>query len=421
MTNNNAARFLAEHTNLTRFFFLGLGAGGAVALSYWPAAAEEALPPLLEKAVAELETYLTRQDDFRDVSRGKPIPHTLDEEARSKVGMTPDSWQMEVTGDPENQPDLRTPLTKADGNALDFAALMELGKDKAVRIPKVMTCNNLGCPLGMGIWEGVPVRDVIWKVQPRRNVRRLFYYGYHNDDPAQKFQSSLPIGRVLEDPLGLPPIILCYKLNGQLLTPARGGPVRIVVPEAYGFKSVKWITNIVLTNLHHANDTYANGNNDIDSPLKTFAATISIPTEAKAGQPLPVTGYAQVGVSGLTRVQYWVTPRDAELPAGDRYFTKAPWQDAAILPPPANWGGDLPDNTIPPATIGFDDESGRPKQWPMRLAKVHWAALVAGLEPGEYTFRCRTVDQNGIAQPLPRPFDKSGRNSIEKIGITVSG
>ena len=37
-------------------------------------------------------------------------------------------------------------------------------------------------------------------------------------------------------------------------------------------------------------------------------------------------------------------------PAGDRYFTKAPWRDADILPPPENWGGDLPDNQIPADT-----------------------------------------------------------------------
>lgn len=39
----------------------------------------------------------------------------------------------------------------------------------------------------------------------------------------------------------------------------------MVVPEAYGFKSIKWLTHIVLTNLYHANDTYAEGNNDIES------------------------------------------------------------------------------------------------------------------------------------------------------------
>src|SRR6202165_5290895 len=104
------------------------------------------------------------------------------------------------------------------------------------------------------------------------------------------FQSSLPIGRVLEDPPGELPVLLCYKLNGEFLSGKRGGPVRMVVPEAYGFKSIKWLTRITLTNLYHANDTYAEGNNDVDSSLKTFAATISVPKEVKPGEPIPVTG-----------------------------------------------------------------------------------------------------------------------------------
>src|SRR5262249_59746159 len=120
--------------------------------------------------------------------------------------------------------------------------------------------------------------------------------------PKQMFRSSLPIGRVLEDPYDLPPVILCYKLNGQWLDGKRGGPVRVVVPEGYGFKSVKWLTHVVLTNLYHANDTYANGNNDIDSALKTFAATISVPGQVKRGEAIPITAYAHVAVAGLSKV-----------------------------------------------------------------------------------------------------------------------
>ena len=79
----------------------------------------------------------------------------------------------------------------------------------------------------MGLWEGVPLREVVWLTQPRDNLRRVFYYGYHNDDPQQMFRSSLPIGRVLEDPFDFPPVILCYKLNGEWLDSKRGGPVDV--------------------------------------------------------------------------------------------------------------------------------------------------------------------------------------------------
>jgi hypothetical protein len=170
--------------------------------------------------------------------------------------------------------------------------------------------------------------------------------------------------------------------------------------------------------LPHANDTYASGNNDLDSPLKSFAATLSFPAETAAGRPIPITGYAQVGISGLSKVQVWISRSDVDWPSDDKYYLTAPWTDAEILAPPQRWGGNLPDDKIPSGTIGFD-VNGTPKTWPMRLAKAHWAALLPGLPAGEYTLRSRTVDEKGIAQPLPRPFRKSGHAAIESVSIKV--
>ena len=130
------------------------------------------------------------------------------------------------------------------------ARFQEVPQEHAVRFPKVMSCNNMKNPLGMGLWEGVPLRNVIWLAKPTHNVRRGFYYGHHNEDPKQMFRSSLPIGRALEDPPDNNPIILCYKLNGEWLSGKRGGPVRMLVPDAYGFKSVKWLKTVALTNDH---------------------------------------------------------------------------------------------------------------------------------------------------------------------------
>lgn len=414
-------RFLDEHRRLTRRFFVKAGATAAAAILAPPLWAEaKGRDARLQAAIDTLESYLTPPDEFRDVSRGNPKPHSLPEEKRAEVGLTRDTWRLEVASDPENPVRLHSPLTREDGTALDFAGLLELGKKHAVRFPKVMTCLNIGCPLGMGVWEGVPLREVLWLTGPREDVRRVFYYGYHNDDEKQMFRSSLPVGRILEDPYDLPPVILCYKLNGQWLTPQRGGPVRVVVPEAYGFKSIKWVTNILLTHLYYANDTYGLKDNDVDSPLKSFAATLSVPARVAPGEPIPVTGYAQVGISGLSKVQVWIQNNDDSLPDGDRYYQQAPWRDAEILAPPSSWGGGLPDDRIPPGTQGFDDATGRPKTWPMRLAKVHWAALLPGLPPGEYTLRSRTVDDKGVGQPLPRPFRKSGHAAIEEVAITVA-
>jgi DMSO/TMAO reductase YedYZ molybdopterin-dependent catalytic subunit len=418
---NDSEDCFDEHAGMTRRSCLRLGAAGGAAAGFWPVAAPAAAPPApeLARALGQLEPYFTPQARFRDVSRGKPVPHSLPAAKKRAAGLTRETWKLEVVSDPDHPASLGRQLRQKDGTALDFAGLLKLAERHAVRFPKVMTCLNIGCPLGMGVWEGVPLREVIWLTQPRENLRRVFYYGYHNDDPKQMFRSSLPVGRVLEDPFGLPPVILCYKLNGQWLDSKRGGPVRVVVPEAYGFKSIKWLSHVVLTNLAHANDTYAQGNNDVDSPLKTFAATLPLPDGIKPGQPIPVLGYAQVGISGLSKVQVWVSPRGKAWPADDPYFTKAPWADAQLLPPPRRWGGDLPGDAVPKGTLGFDAKTGRPLTWPMRLCKVHWAALLPGLPAGEYVLRCRASDAKGHAQPMPRPFRKSGHCAIESINLMV--
>lgn len=412
------------HFKLARRYFLQLGLIGLSATRSRVLASaiddQESKPSKrtkLDKAGAQREPYFTLPEDFRDVSRGKPLPHSLPDDKKREVGLTRETWKLEVIADPDNPAKIVKPFSKAEGTALDFESLLTLAKTHAVRFPKVMTCLNLGCPLGMGLWEGVPLREVIWLTQPQENLRRVFYYGYHNDDPKQVFRSSLPIGRVLEDPFDLPPVILCYKLNGKWLDSERGGPVRIVVPEAYGFKSVKWLSHVFLTNLAYANDTYAEQNNDVDSALKTFAATLSIPKQVKPGEPILVSGYAQVGVSGLSKVQVSLELSDKLSPSDAPYFTSSPWQDTELLPAPKQWAG-LSQGVIPVGTHGFGT-NGIPKNWPLRLANAHWAAALPGVAAGEYTFRCRSIDGNGKAQPLPRPFRKSGHAAIESIAVSV--
>jgi len=213
---------LCQHVKLARRYFMQLGAAGMAGLATSPLwAAESPSETALEEAVSRL-TYLTPVSEFRMFGRGSPPPHTLPPEKLREVGLTKDTWQLEVIPDPDSDARVEHPLSKQAGTALNWNGLMKLAETRAVRFLQVMTCTNGKRPCGMGLWEGVPLRDVIWMAKPVANVRRVFYYGYHNDDPKQRFQSSLPIGRVLEDPPGEHPVILCYKLNGRWLTPKAG-------------------------------------------------------------------------------------------------------------------------------------------------------------------------------------------------------
>jgi len=417
MNLHPSEEILQEHRSVTRRFFMKLAAGTSVVPSAFQLFGEELPKDCAEACEAFLQKmeYLTPQEAFGNVSRGNPRPYDLSDEKKREVGLIPETWTMEILSDPKNPSQIDNPYT------LDWKQLMEIAQEHAIGVAKIMTCNNGSRPLGMGFWEGVPLREIIWKAQPRRNLRRVFYNGYHNDDPKQLFQSSLPIGRVLEDPFDLPPILVCYKLNGQLLNGERGGPVRMLVPDAYGFKSVKWLNRLVLSNLYHANDTYASGNNNVDSDMKTFARSLMRPGKMVPGQPIPVTGYAQVGISGLTKVQTLVLPKEKAYswPKEDPYYTQANWQDAHILPVPEEWSSKLPKESFPTNIHGFDPKTGKPKQWPMKLTLAHWASVLPGQAEGEHTLLCRSIDEKGFAQPMPRPFRKDGRNTIERITLKV--
>lgn len=307
------------------------------------------------------------------------------------------------------------PFAKGSGQVLNWAELMRLAEQHAVRFLHVLTCTNVAEPFGMGLWEGVPLRDILWLTQPSPNARRVFYWGYHNDDPKQRFVSSLAIGRVLEEPPGELPVILCYKLNGQWLAPKNGGPVRLFTPGAYANKSIKWLQKIVVTDSFKANDTYAEMHNDTESPMKSMARFLPLPKQAKAGQALPLAGLAQVGMSGVSRVQFAVSSQP--LPEDDPYGQKLPWQEARILPLPRQWGAGLPEGKLPPIPLQFDPATGQPRAWPLRYTLAHWTATLPALEPGDYVLRCRTIDANGIAQPMPRPFPRSGANPLQEVKL----
>ena len=163
---SEAEDFLREHNDLSRRFFLragaALAAGSAVAASARGAEIPAELVPVLEK----LEPYFTPQDKFGDVSRGKPVPHSLPLAKKKEVGLTRETWKLEIISDPENPATLGKQFKKSDDTAITFDALLKLGEKHAVRFAKVMTCLNIGCPLGMGVWEGVPLRAVVCLTKP---------------------------------------------------------------------------------------------------------------------------------------------------------------------------------------------------------------------------------------------------------------
>ncbi len=406
-----------EQGRRTRRSFLQLGSAAVAVWNVAPlAAAEGETDPQLQEAIAKLE-YLTPLERAYILDKGKAGVTKLPVEKLRAIGLVPETWSLEVIPDPASNSVVEQPLSRAKGNALNWQGLMSLADKHAVRFMHVTTCTNGQDPFHMTLWDGVPLREIIALTRPKDNVRRVYYQSYHPEN-APAFQSSLALSQVLEEPPGQMPVILAYKMDGQVIPASHGGPVRMVVPGSYGSKSVKWVQRILLTNDYKSNDSDAELNNDPENPLKTRARFIHVPKEVPTGKPVAMTGMAQIGVSGLKQVQYCLHPQNQPWPADDPYGTKADWKNVALLPPPANWGGGLPGGKLPP-TAQTDPATGKPLQWPLRYTLAHWAVLLPGLPAGTYDLCCRTIDGNGIAQPLPRTLPRTGFNTLHVVTLVV--
>lgn len=377
-----------------------------------------------EVASPKLHPILTPDLDFYDVSRGTPKPHTLTGEALLNARLTPDTWRCEITADafieePHTKvpATLAKPLTIADGNALDLPTLMDLGKKHQVHFLKAMQCLNIDTPLGQGVWTGVPLREVLKLCGKMNNVRRIYFWGYHNHDPKQVFKSSVSYTQCFETAPGDLPVFLAYRVNGEPLSLERGGPVRMIVPWSHGYKSIKWLQHIFVTNDARNNDTYSSGNNDPDSFLKTAAYVDKSLDGQKipAGNPVFVTGQVISGLSGVQRVEYWLRRIEGEpQPLADDAdeLLNAPWQPCELETQP-DWKSVLPKSIDPKQVLAFDPQRGQPLTWPPRYGMCSYHAMIKDLKPGRYEVRARSVDMNGFAQPEPRPLQKTGKNGIQ--------
>lgn len=373
-----------------------------------------------------MRNFLTPAESFFEVTRGRP--YRLDPEARRQAGLTDETWRLEVVPDEAPfAPTLRRALRKDDDTALTLADLEAIARERPVKCVKTMQCLMNGPASGLcsnGLWEGVALREVLVRLGPLKNVRRVYYSGYF-ESPMHRFVSSLSLSEVLETPPGHVPVFLAYRLNGQPLPIERGGPVRMLVPEAYGYKSIKWLNRIVLTNDFRANDTYAQvQNNDPQTLMKTVARLdVHAPAAYPRGRPITIHGVAIVGASGLERVESWVRPDQGThgvLAPDDPAWATARWTPIELpAGPPERWGEGLPGGEFPEGVHALDPATRRPRVWPLPWSWVPWSLRLEGLAPGAYELRVRAVDRNGFAQPEPRPNPQSGNAEIPCMTLVV--
>jgi DMSO/TMAO reductase YedYZ molybdopterin-dependent catalytic subunit len=111
--------------------------------------------------------------------------------------------------------------------------------DEIVNRPSYRKVVTLNCVEGWSVtilWEGVLVRDLIREAGVDSTAKIVIFYAHDG------YSTSFPLDYILGND-----IIMAYKMNDLTLPPERGFPFQLVAEKKWGYKWIKWITKIELS------------------------------------------------------------------------------------------------------------------------------------------------------------------------------
>ncbi|MFF3485048.1 sulfite oxidase [Streptomyces sp. NPDC002701] len=304
-----------------------------------------------------------------------------------------DTWTLTVQGR------VGTPLT------LDMAALRSLpkvthrvtmecaGNGRARLTPRPVSQPWLVEAVGTADWTGVPLRTLLAEAGVRPDaVEAVFTGADHGVERGveQDYRRSLSLA---DATAADPEVLVAYEMNGAPLPPQHGHPLRLIVPAWYGMASVKWLTDITLTDTPFTGCQqavayrYRQSPDEPGEPITRIAPrALMIPpgfpdfmsrTRVVRPGPVRLEGRAWSGRAPVTRVE--VSTDDG-----------TSWQDAGLAPPGEH-------------------------SWSWRHWHTTWTA-----EPGRHVLTARATDAEGTVQPLTQPWNRGGFGNNEVQRITVA-
>ena len=270
----------APKTNLT-----GAGSAGQLAGS----SAESATPAVIPGQTDELGDFLTPFNDVTGYNNYYEFSTDKQAVAEKAQGFPTSPWTVAVSG-----------LVGKPGSYDIDALLHQFDQEERIY--------RLRCVEGWSMvipWQGFPLAALLKQVEPTADAKFVrFETLYDPDDmPGQRspffrwpYVEGLRLDEAMNDLT-----LMATGLYGEALLPQNGAPLRLVVPWKYGFKSIKSIVKIELTDempeslwMNAAANEYgfyANVNPAVNHPRWSQA------TERRIGElgrrpTLPFNGYA---------------------------------------------------------------------------------------------------------------------------------
>src|SRR3982074_2908327 len=131
------------------------------------------------------------------------------------------TWKLDVSGAVE------APFSLTYDELLDLDAVEQVHTLECISNP---TGGEL---ISTAVWTGVRMRDLLQRARPTAKAYDVVLTS------VDGYTDSFPLAKAME-----PETLLVYLMNGKTLPQDHGFPVRVLVPNIYGMKNVKWLRQI---------------------------------------------------------------------------------------------------------------------------------------------------------------------------------
>jgi DMSO/TMAO reductase YedYZ molybdopterin-dependent catalytic subunit len=120
----------------------------------------------------------------------------------------------------------------------------ELTWEELLALPRVNLTTDIHCVTTWSrydnAWEGVSVREIIARAKPTETTQFVVAHsttGYTTNMPYKDFDDD--------------DVLIAFRHDGADIAPEHGGPVRLVVPKLYFYKSAKWLSGLEFLEKDH--------------------------------------------------------------------------------------------------------------------------------------------------------------------------
>jgi DMSO/TMAO reductase YedYZ molybdopterin-dependent catalytic subunit len=121
---------------------------------------------------------------------------------------------------------------------------LSLSLDEFMALPQAESVSDIHCVTQWSRydnrWKGVAARTILDMVQPKPDARFITFHSF------DAYTTNVRL-----DQFDQPDVFLVHEWEGKPLTRAHGGPVRVLIPRFYLWKSAKWLRRIQFTISDH--------------------------------------------------------------------------------------------------------------------------------------------------------------------------